>query len=112
MKINYNRIRGGDYVEGICRHDPLYGRFLKGIVVMVSDKNQVHIVYNDKHSAPINFTDIFYYVHVCQTVFGSLEEAEKIMKARDPKGDKLEVYDRKYKAAKKDRYKIVHKIIR
>jgi len=112
--LHLDKIRCGDYVEGLAKYrieetSELYG----GIVCLVNhDKNQLTIEdnLNNKRAVIIKFSEIKYYVSVNQTCFKNEEEAIKICLARDPEQTELEVYDRKYKAVKHNRFKIVNKM--
>ena len=113
MKINYNKIRNGDYVEGLAKYRmPETPETYKGIVFLVNhEKNQLSIEQTGtKRAIIIKFSEISYYASVSLVCFNNKEEATKICLARDPEQTKLEVYDRKHKAVKHDRFKIIKRM--
>ena len=109
MNINYNKLRGGDYVEGVCR--PANRDInVSGIIIKVAETYKLVKIKCRNYNAVVKFDDIEVYESVLQSVFAEFDFANRVLVARNRIKEIFVLYDRKNKVPKKSRYKIVHKI--
>jgi len=109
MKINTKRIRGGDYVEGVS-HPANRIINVSGIVTNVDEINKLVHIQGRNYTAMIYWDKISQYISVSHVVFADINLAQRVLTAKNRMNNIWEIYDRKKKQPKKDRYKIVRKL--
>lgn len=109
MKMNTKKIRGGDYVEGIS-HPANRDINVSGIVTKVDEINKLVHIQGRNYVSFIDWENITQYISVSHVVFADINLAQRVLNARNRKKVVFEIYDRKKKQPKKNRYKIVHRL--
>ncbi len=109
MEINFKKIRGGDYIEGtIC--PAARSIFVSGIITKVDETNEFVHIKGRNYTTLLSWNDITQYISASHFVFANNNLAQRVLIARNRMNDIWELYDRKNKYPKKDRYKIVRKV--
>ena len=109
MKINTKKIRGGDYIEGTIR-PANRSIFVSGLITKVDEINKFVHIKGRNYITTVDWNNITQYVSVLTFVFADVNLAKRVLIARNRINDIWELYDRKKRYPKKDRYKIVHKV--
>ncbi len=109
MEINTKKIRGGDYIEGTI-HPANRDIFVSGIVTIVDELNKFVHIQGRNYKVALSWENITQYISASHFVFANANLAQRVLIARNRMNDIWELYDRKNKYPKKDRYKIVRKV--
>jgi hypothetical protein len=113
MKIDPNKLKRGDYVEGIGRKALSNRASIAGLIIDISNRKKQVVADDHGEFAILSWDNITKWIRSNFRAFDDKIIAEKICRLRDPTGEFLEVYDRKkagYNLPK--RYKIIRKVKR
>ena len=109
MEINTKKIRCGDYVEGIS-HPARRDINVSGIVTKVDEINELVHIQGRNYTVTIAWDKISQYISVSHVVFADFNLAQRVLTARNRMNNIFEIYDRKKRQPKKNRYKIIHRL--